>query len=267
VRFAHPAEPALKDHADAPMVLIDLQGMDHEEHILKVIRTSGTFYEADLLGHLARNGPRGGTYVDVGANIGNHSVFFGRFLADHVVAVEPNPELLPILHRNIRVNGVACCTVLPVALGAHPGTGRMRLREGYEGNAGAPRVEAAYGAAPVRDGMVRVVRLDDALAALESALSRDVRLVKLDIEGMELEALQGAAELLDRQGPDLVVEAAGDEDHAGIVSFLAEYGYEQVAALFCRTPTYHFQNPVSSFPRGLPQPLPTTTERPAGGKE
>ena len=204
-RFTYWAEPGGPHNQTAPTVVVDLEGAAPEEHILKLIRTHGRFYESDLLEHLARHGPRGGVHVDVGANIGNHSVFFGRFLADHVVAIEPNPELPPILERNLRANAVARWTTVAVAVGARPGTGRLRPREGYEGNAGAQRVCPSDGET---DGVeVEVDTLDTVLAGLGPKCSGDVRLVKLDIEGMELEALQGAVSLLEREGPDVVVEA------------------------------------------------------------
>ncbi|HEV3400345.1 MAG TPA: FkbM family methyltransferase [Acidimicrobiales bacterium] len=238
-RFTYPA-------GGAGTVVIDLEGAAPEDHILRVIRTQRRFYESDLLDHLAGHGPRGGVYVDVGANIGNHSVFFGRFLADRVVAIEPDPHLVRLLVRNLRANGVARWTALPVAVGARPGTGRLSSREGYEGNAGAQRVVPA-GAA---DGpTVPVDTLDRLLAGLGEPVADDVRLVKLDIEGMELEALEGARHLLEAQRPDIVAEAAGDVEHAGLHALLSGCGYREIAR-FCATPTYHFSHPGRAWPRG-----------------
>lgn len=252
VRFTYPAGDG--DGA----VVIDLEGTAPDEHILNLVRAHGRFYEPDLLDHLAGHAPRGGVYVDVGANIGNHSVFFGCFLADHVVAIEPDPRLRCLLERNLRVNGVARWTTLPLAVGARPGAGRLSPRQGYEGNAGAQRV------VPVDVGAegpsVAIDTLDRVLGELGLQTADDVRLVKLDIEGMELEALQGARHLLEAQQPDIVVEAAGDAAHAAVSSLLERYGYRQVAR-FCITPTYHFANTSRSWARG-PAPREDTKERP-----
>lgn len=232
-------------------VVIDLEGTHPDEHILGVIRAQQSFYEADLLEHLARCGPRGGVYVDVGANIGNHSVFFGRFLADHVVAIEPNPALLPLLERNLRINGVDHRTVIPGAMGARSGTGSLVPREGFEGNDGAQHVVPLTGRT---DGAtVEVDILDHVLSQLGPAIGSDVRLLKLDIEGMEIEALRGAPALLERQGPDVVVEAAADGDHRRVRSLLAGYGYSEIAR-FCRTPTYHFSRPDRTWELGAHAP-------------
>jgi len=42
--------------------------------------------------------------IDVSANMGNHSIFMGSFLSDHLIAIEPNPEVLLILWRNLAKN-------------------------------------------------------------------------------------------------------------------------------------------------------------------
>ena len=47
-----------------------------EDHIAKIIKASGDFYERELLSYLRLLGLRGECAVDVGANIGNHSIFF-----------------------------------------------------------------------------------------------------------------------------------------------------------------------------------------------
>ncbi len=254
VRFTYPAGEGDGDDA----VVIDLEGTAPDEHILNLVRAHRRFYESDLLDHLAGHAPRGGVYVDVGANIGNHSVFFGRFLADHVVAIEPDPRLRSLLERNLRVNGVARWTTLPLAVGARPGTGRLSPRRGYEGNAGAQQV------VPVDVGAegpsVTIDTLDRLLGGLGLPTADDVRLVKLDIEGMELEALHGARHLLEAQQPDIVVEAAGDAAHAAVSSLLEHYGYRQVAR-FCITPTYHFANTSQSWARGS-APREDSKERP-----
>jgi len=63
----------------APAAMIDLQGYRDDDFIVQEIRARNEFYEIDLLEHVLLAGPRGGVYLDVGANIGNHAVYFGRY--------------------------------------------------------------------------------------------------------------------------------------------------------------------------------------------
>jgi FkbM family methyltransferase len=239
-------------------VTIDLAGASPADRLAEEILHQGTFYEIDLLEYLVDRVPPGGTYVDVGANIGNHTVYFGKFLADHVIAIEPHPDLLPVLRRNLRRNALTNVCVLACAVGARESVGRMGLRQAcaLAANIGGSHVEvvdparpesAEAGATPVR-----VTTLDRALADLAR---QEVTLVKLDIEGMELDALQGATSLLAKERPQLVIELASPELRSAVRGLLEGFGYEDVGRRFGWTPTYHFIDPrVHSLMPAAPRP-------------
>ena len=129
---------------DDKPVLVRLEGHDAADKIAYVIRTQKTFWEIDQLEYIAMVGPSGGIYLDVGSNIGNHAVFFGRFCADHVVAIEPNPRLHPILRRNIDANALGGrTTVVPVGISDTDVVGAMALRDEHDGNIGASQATVA----------------------------------------------------------------------------------------------------------------------------
>ena len=252
VRFLYPIPAALRDRGGVEPVPIDLAGTDPGDSIARIIAETGTFYEAPLLEHLAERGPLGGIYLDVGANIGNHAVYFARFLADFVVAVEPNPQLLPLLSRNLRLNGRGNWTVVAAAAGAAAGWGR--LRPGPADNVGGTKVVDLPPAGAPLPSAVPLLPLDTVVARLASCRGRAVTLVKLDIEGMELAALRGAETLLRAQRPQLVVEVGTTPARRAIIAFLAAFGY-RVAAQFVEHVgifTYHFVNPVRHELRGAP---------------
>src|SRR5438552_3350090 len=121
--------------------IVDIEGFSPEDAIPDVIRFTRTFYENDLLQFIGACTPPGGVYLDVGANVGNHTVFFGKFLADHVIAVEPHPSLVPFLKRNLMVNGISNSTVIQCAVSDGPGIGRMILPERHKQNIGGSRCE------------------------------------------------------------------------------------------------------------------------------
>jgi FkbM family methyltransferase len=236
--------------SDGACVPITLDVFDPDDVNARKIAKRGTFFELDLLEHLALFGPRRGLFVDVGANIGNHSVFFAKFLADHVVAIEPHPALGAILRRNLEANGVHNASILSIALGARRGEGRVTPSTGQL-NIGATRVVASYDAqqgaekkgAQTMD-TVLVRPFDEALLGLDPALrEQPVTLVKIDVEGMELDVLYGATELLTRQRPQLVIELMSEEARTSVRSFLEQFGYQDAGRRFCWTPTYHFFDP------------------------
>jgi FkbM family methyltransferase len=222
-------------------VTVDLAVTDPADLIAREIRESGTFFEAELLEHLGMHGPEGGVYVDVGANVGNHAVFFGTFLADHVVAVEPNPVLVPILTRNLRVNGIRHASVVACAAGAAVGLGQLSLAAETPDNIGHTQV------AGVTDGgatVVPIAPLDRVLDALAGRLgARPVTCIKVDVEGMELSVLEGATRVLQAHRPQLVVELAGEDARRSVRRFLAAFGYGDTGQRFCWAPTYHFIDP------------------------
>ncbi len=225
--------------------LIDLEVTSPDDHMAKLIRKRGSFYESDLLEHIALRGPRGGMFIDVGASFGNHSVYFGRFLADCVVAVEPSPELVPVLKRNLEHNGVANALVFACGAAARSGLGRVVAPPASAHNIGFTRLELLPFDAGTSDApdVVPVKTLDEIVAQAEQKLDcTKVSFVKIDVEGMELDVLEGATDMLARHCPQLAVELSTEDALAAVGAFLGKRGYEPVGR-FCATPTYHFNNP------------------------
>jgi FkbM family methyltransferase len=223
---------------DDNSVVVCLEGYDAADKIAYVIRTQKTFWEIDQLEYIAMVGPSGGIYLDVGSNIGNHAVFFGRFCADYVVAIEPNPRLHPILKRNIDANGLGERTsVVPVGISDTDAAGVMALRDEHDGNIGASHVVPGASAAGER---VTLRRLDDLLAELTPSLpSLPVTFLKVDVEGMEMGVLRSAATLLREHRPQIFIELITEEALATATSLLGEFGYSSVAHLGS-PPSYHF---------------------------
>ena len=169
---------------------------------------------------------RGAVY-DVGANTG-----FYALLARHVnrrVAVrafEPYPPVLELLERNVVVNGNNV-DVVAAAVGREPGRAALYVPEQGHG-----LVETSASLDPAfkdgrHDGTVEVdvVTLDDVSAAYGQ---EPVAFVKIDVEGMEHAVLDGAAGILRRDRPWLVVEVLPSGDIAALEAHRSELGYVDV---------------------------------------
>lgn len=212
--------PISFEYAGQPVLMHGFAG----DHIAKSIMNSGDFYESEMLTHIADLQPTG-TIVDVGANIGNHTVFFGMFTdADKVIAVEPNELVVPLLERNIAVNHLSNKVVRhSCALGAEPG--RVGLLVGRLHNLGHTRTIAGSD--------VEQRRLDDIVS------DKEISVIKIDVEGYELEVLKGASRVLREQKPELFLEAATIRRRRILDDFLRGFGYRS-GAVFNRTPTYQY---------------------------
>ncbi len=222
--------------------VIDLEPVSADDYEAGSLRENGCFRERDLLEHIATRGPRGGTYVDVGANIGNHSVYFGRFLADHVISIEPSPQVIPTLKRNLERNGVDNATVFTCGAGACAGRGRVVVPPGCEHHLGMTQLGTTAVDGGDDASVVEIATLDEIVerAGARNGSAR-VTFIKIDVEGMEMEVLRGARGLLEEHQPQLAIEVFTDQAFAAVSGFLEEFGYEAVAR-FCPTPTYHFIN-------------------------
>jgi FkbM family methyltransferase len=230
-------------HSQSVPVTFSFDGYHPGDLIPYVMRTQNTFFDLDLLEYTAMVGPQGGTYLDIGANIGNHSVFFARFCADRVLAFEPHPELHAILKNNVRRNGADDRTTLvPVGLSDTAGIGTMQIRNEHKGNIGASHVARSVPLS-AKDHIVDLRPLDIFTSGPHSLVHPfPIRFIKIDVEGMEMDVLRGAANTLEEHHPQLLVELITPETARAAVDFLGRFGYEQVAQLGT-PPSYHFIDP------------------------
>ena len=226
-----------------------LTGASEDDHIVSVIRDSGSFYELDLLEYMQwvlkkrEGGNLAKLVLDVGANIGNHSVFIGTFIAEHVLAIEPNPESVAQLQENLR-NNLENYTIHDCALGESSGQGRVHMPENATNNLGMAKVVTEEG------GPIRVRSLDELIIERNESqeLIMPVSGMKIDVEGMELFVLKGAFNTLQNDHPELFIEAATPSQLAEIEEFLDVFGYRKVAT-WAATPTHHFTTRKSNITR------------------
>lgn len=163
---------------------------------------------------LEANRLTGGTMLDIGANIGNHGVFFSRMYRS-VCAVEPNPKAFEVLSLNASLVPNMRC--FPIA--ASDVNGSVRLLQ-EQTNVGHSRIVAEPGAHTVE---VECWRLDDYFPDIE-----DLRLVKIDVEGHEAHALGGMRKLLERCSPVVLFEQQPEEFEDGkspTIELLRSLGY------------------------------------------
>src|SRR5262245_28252003 len=138
----------------------------------------------------------GDTVIDAGANIGVSALPLAQLVGSGgcVHAYEPQPELFALLQQNIKQNLIKNITARQVAVGDKACEALMPALAEVE--------DRNYGGIALGSGgeSVSVVTLDD-----EQIISK-IRLIKIDVEGMEQEVLQGAQELIARDRPVLYVE-------------------------------------------------------------
>jgi FkbM family methyltransferase len=126
----------------------------------------------------------GMTVVDCGAHHGLMTILFSRWVGPtgRVVSYEIVPANAKVIEENLRLNAISNVRVRPVGVSARNGVASVHINEG---NAMVSDLST-----PVQ---VNVVRLDDDLEGVS------VDFLKLDVEGSDLLAIQGAARVLDQR--------------------------------------------------------------------
>lgn len=164
-------------------------------------------YEREELGFLAQILPKGLTILDIGSNLGNHAIAFAKVLkAKQVVCFEALQTCSDILGINASLNGVdhvLDLSYLKLGIGSEVG---LSTSNTPAGNLGA----TSLGFASTGAGVTIPTLPIDALN-----LTAKIDFIKIDIEGAEIQALEGAKRLIGRWRPSMLIEV----DNANLSSF------------------------------------------------
>lgn len=239
ITFAMPAMQYLGvEYASSPVFTIC--GPPGDDLIFSEIRRSKAFYEMVPLMYLARLVPKKGVVFDIGANIGNHSIFFAAFMAAQVIALEPAPELFALLRRNIELNALTNIQPFQLAAGDRSGWGRVHRPPSSIHNTGAWQVR------PVKEagmsGDVRITTLDSLAESIAEMIGDlPVTLLKIDVEGSEFAVLRGAEQTIRNHRPLIYVELTIDVTFNAVTWFLNKLGYRALMRFETAIPSYIFE--------------------------
>ena len=188
-----------------------------EDHIQKLLMQTGRPYELGMLQDMHARLAPGDLVLDIGANVGNHTLYAALFLkAAQVIPIEPNPVAYRLLVQNVLVNRLSDVVDL-----SRLGVGVSDKRAG--GYAMEPR-RTNLGAAKMLDGAGEIEVWP--AAELLDGVAPD--LVKIDVEGMEMLVLSGLEPVLAAHRPVVLVEVQL-ENEAAFFDWLAAQGYGVVA--------------------------------------
>jgi FkbM family methyltransferase len=166
----------------------------------------------------------GDHFVDVGANIGYNALYAAARVGSsgRVTAIEPTPDTLSLLRAHIAGNQLHNVKVVAAAAGRRRETRRLFVRGAVSGvNSLYP--DGCYGE-PTSVAAVEVHPLDDVVSRAD--------VVKIDVEGAEIEVLEGMTGLIAQHHPIVIAEwhpalqqAAGFEPTA-LPRWLLGRGYQ-----------------------------------------
>lgn len=202
----------------------------HEEgeFISDHIRKTGRYYEADMLYYILQNFDTS-RFIDIGANIGNHSNFFERH-GGIGWAFEPSSSNYKKLASNVEKT-----TCYNVALSDDEGQAELVTFESSRGN---NYLKSSFND-KINNWGTGVNFETVMVATLDSFGINAPTFIKIDVEGSELKVLKGATQTLTKYNPVLAIEMHTDEtllkagfpySRRDIEEFLGSLGYQKIAS-------------------------------------
>lgn len=156
----------------------------------------------------------GDVVYDIGANVGFYTLLSSVLTGDQgrVYAFEPLPSNLRDLREHLKINRIFNCTVIEAAVARDDGEARFD-----------PSLSRSQGRLSATGTIVvRTVALDSLLR--QSGISPP-SLMKIDIEGAEVECLRGAARTIRNSRPIIFLATHGPDLHAACLGMFAQWGY------------------------------------------
>jgi len=175
--------------------------LDLRDNVQRTMFMTGA-YERRFVSFLRAQSRRGDVYADIGSHVGLHAIAMAQRLRalgeGHVFAFEPAPDTAKALRWQLALSGVTNITLTEAALGSAQGSFELRSDPHWgEADLG---VRSRYGQGHVV-ARVPVERFDDWADARQ--LER-LDMVKIDVEGAELDVLRGMTKSLARLRPRIV---------------------------------------------------------------
>ncbi len=205
----------------------EIIGISEDDYIINIIKSTKSFYEKYLLEYMLlifnNTESKNSLSIDVGANIGNHSIFFQKFLTEYLISVEPNPKILPILIQNLQKN-ISNYNIIDSAVSDFEGSASIVLPENATNNAGMAKVVLG------ENNNIKVTTIDNIVSTWQKNFSKpfNLKLIKIDVEGMELSVLKGAIKTINKYKPHIFVEATSSNEGKHLNDFLSNLGYKNM---------------------------------------
>ena len=184
--------------------VISIDGMYEKEELI--------FLKEKILKKIQRN-----TALDIGGHIGNHSVFFSNQFKE-VYAFEPNPQIFRYLKFNLENIKSAYC----FNYGASNQNISLRLQT-LKNNSGASKIVIKKNK---KNLICKFKKLDNL-----KFKNKKINLIKIDVEGHEVEALEGMIQIVEKNKPIILFENMRSTNQTKFMNNLKNSGYKYFYSL------------------------------------
>jgi FkbM family methyltransferase len=192
--------------------------------LIQSVIAGGSFFEEEILKHIDKYLDRNSVVLDLGANLGNHTLYWSKVTdgvgVRRVYAFEPVDTTFSLLKKNIQINGLDSNKVIINEVGLGKTESSAEIKKFNIDNIGGTQIRArADGKGPFK-----IISLDSYIKSSEFK-DEKIDLIKIDVEGFEEDLLYGAKETLEKYNPVIFIEA-WPENFEKIDKLLNSFGYE-----------------------------------------
>lgn len=167
------------------------------DHIQKTIANTNNFYDIKSLEYLNKYINNDTTILEIGANIGNHAVYWAKQQkVNKIYSFEPILKTFKRLEQNIKINNLKNVEIFNFAAGDKDSQGSIDFYNVE--NTGATSIKESD------DGDLKIVKIDNL------KFDNKIDFIKIDVEGFEINVLKGMTKLLKEQKPVVYIESAAN---------------------------------------------------------
>jgi FkbM family methyltransferase len=177
---------------------------------------AGSFCEPEIRKEFTLNE---GVAIDVGANLGMFSVPLAKILGNKgkVISIEAEKKNIGLLRKNIQLNNLR--NVFIIGKGAYSKRGEMIFYLDDFGTGGHSLLKGNT----LKKEKIQVDTIDNILNNLNI---KEVKVIKIDVEGAEREVLKGAEKILKNSHPKIIFEATDEQKKWEVENLLSHYNYK-----------------------------------------
>jgi len=204
----------------------NIKGYKFELHIFSFIDRmliEKEQYEDDIFDFIKSHLKEGGIFLDIGANFGLFSIQAASLSNVNVFSFEPSKRELLRLNHNILINKLCNITVFPFALSNENSIAQLNIHD--DENQGMNSLLNSF-ESNIKEN-VKCYPLDNLLS---NDIAKEVKIIKIDVEGFEYNVLKGMSIFLDTYYGPIILEITYSLENIGLLNYNPDDIYDLLYA-------------------------------------
>ncbi len=201
----------------------------NREDAIQKVHLNGEIFSYNELQLIKPHISNGDVILDIGANVGNHSIFFAKTFPDSVVVpVEPNREAISILTKNLDAND--CKNIMRDFIGVGISNKKIKAmsQRGGPANLGGSKIIDLMDPDEMTEVHKRNIHEIELISGDEAFSDYSPDFIKIDVEGHEFEVLEGLEGVISQCRPKMHIEVQND-DIDRFKTWVGDHKYEIVS--------------------------------------